>query len=122
MTAAPVIITVASANVRGRARQYRYVEPVVCEFRQTKKGLLRFKYLDRPCRARRSDRLARLDAKELVSRYEAQGRRVFLREDHYGSFHNRPAPEDIALALLADPNHKPIFPYHPEIAQEFLVI
>ena len=114
----PVVITVAGAIVRGRAKRYRYVEPVVCELHKRKDGRACFKHLSRPCRARRSDRLAKLDAEGLRTQYEAEGRKVYVL-DQYGSMHYKPVPESIVMELLQT-EWSAIFPSHPEIARDFL--
>ena len=116
----PVVITVGNAIVKGAAKNYSYLEAIVCVLHRDKKGAVMFRSYARPCAAHRSKRLAVQDARDLLAEYLSEGRMAFFLEDRKGSMHNCPVPPDIAKELLKT-EWAAWFPSHPEIAQEFLI-
>jgi len=63
-------ITVSYGKVVGKARQYQYWQPALYEHYVTKEGNSIFKYVQHIGVARRSAKLAKLDAKRLAEEYE----------------------------------------------------
>lgn len=78
----PAAVTYSHAIVRGKAKKYRYTEPLVAGISSLKDGRLVYKTIDRPYRARRSDALAIKDAKALANELNVP----FL---GWGSLHNK---------------------------------
>jgi len=56
------IITVSYGKVRGKAKQYRYWQPVIYEEHKTRDGRIIYKYVSHVGIARRSYNLAKIDA------------------------------------------------------------
>lgn len=63
-------ITISYGKVKGKAKEYRYIQPALYEAKHRKDGVLTWRYLHHLGIARRSDKLAEKDAQEFANEYK----------------------------------------------------